>query len=141
MNFKTALSSTSELIFIYKSGKTRKTEFIEVSYYGDDYLLAKTQEDNYYCLLDLDGDKIENDYKVVYRFFNGVHDHIGLLTPIVLAQLAEVLYAKTGGNLIAACGSDKAIHIIEVNRRELIEDQAAFLLSFLVDLLDKAGYV
>jgi hypothetical protein len=72
MNFKTALSSTSELIFIYKSGKTRKTEFIEVSYYGDDYLLAKTQGDIYYCLLDLDGDRIEIDYKIVHRFFNGL---------------------------------------------------------------------
>lgn len=72
MNFKTALSSTSELIFIYKCGKTRKTEFIEVSYYGDDYLLAKTQGDIYYTLLDLEGDKLEKDYKIVYRFFNGL---------------------------------------------------------------------
>lgn len=72
MNFKTALSSTGELIFIYKCGKTRKTEFIEVSYYGDDYLLAKTQRDVYYTLLDLEGDKLEKDYKIVYRFFNGL---------------------------------------------------------------------
>lgn len=72
MNFKTALSSTSELIFIYKCGKTRKTEFTEVCYYGDDYLLAKTQGDIYYSLLDLDGDRIQNDYKIVYRFFNGL---------------------------------------------------------------------
>ena len=63
---------------------------------------------------------------------------IGLLPPIILPELAEVLYAQTGSYLVATGCRDQAVHIVEVNGRELVENQAAFLFPFFVDLFYKS---
>lgn len=72
MNFRTRQSYNNRLVFVWPNGEVRQTSFIEVSYHGDDYVLAKNSDDIFYSLLDLDGNEVNGDIKVVHRFQNGM---------------------------------------------------------------------
>lgn len=72
MNFKTRLSHNNRILFVYGSGEVRQTNFIEVSYFGDSYVIAKTADGIFSTLLDLDGNVINENLRVVHRFQNGL---------------------------------------------------------------------
>lgn len=71
MNFKTRLSYNNRILFVYDNGEIKQTAFVEVAYYGDNYILAKGAEDTFYSLLDLDGNMAAG-HNVVHRFQNGL---------------------------------------------------------------------
>ncbi len=72
MNFKTRLSYNNRVLFVYENGEVRQTPFTEVSFFGDGYILAKSETDTFFSLLDLDGNEKEGAPKVVHRFQNGL---------------------------------------------------------------------
>lgn len=72
MNFKTRLSYNNRVLFVYENGDVRQTPFTEVSYFGDNYILAKSETDTFYNILDLDGNHKDIEFKVVHRFLNGL---------------------------------------------------------------------
>lgn len=72
MNFRTRQSYNNRLMFVCPNGEVKQTSFIEVSYHGDDYVLAKDGDDIFYTVLDLNGNEVNNDLKVVHRFQNGM---------------------------------------------------------------------
>ncbi len=72
MNFRTRQSYNNRLMFVGADGEVKQTGFIEVSYHGDDYVLAKNSDDIFYSVLDLNGNEVDNDIKVVHRFQNGM---------------------------------------------------------------------
>ena len=72
MNFKTRLSYNNRVMFVYENGEVRQTPFTEVSYFGDNYILAKSETDTFYSILDLDGNVSDNGIKIVHRFQNGL---------------------------------------------------------------------
>jgi hypothetical protein len=71
MNFSTRKMQNNKMLFVYTNGQTRETEFTEVEYYGDSYVLAKEKGSLFYTLLDLNGNEGEKKVYVVYRFNNG----------------------------------------------------------------------
>lgn len=72
MNFTTQMLTNNKLLFVDKYGKTKETSFNDVSYYGDDYVLAKEEENIFYTILDIDGNIINEDLNIIYRFDNGL---------------------------------------------------------------------
>jgi hypothetical protein len=50
----------------------KQTRFVEVSYFGDNYVLAKCSDSVFYTLLDLDGNELSEEIHVVHRFQNGL---------------------------------------------------------------------
>ena len=72
MNFKTRLSYNNRVLFVYENGDVRQTPFTEVSFFGDNYILAKSETDTFYTILDLNGNVKENSPKIVHRFQNGL---------------------------------------------------------------------
>ena len=72
MNFRTRLSYNNRLLFVYKDGHVKQTRFVEVSYFGDNYVLAKCSDSIFYTLLDLDGNELSEETHVVHRFQNGL---------------------------------------------------------------------
>lgn len=72
MNFKTRLSYNNRVLFVYENGDVKQTPFTEVSFFGDNYILAKCETDTFYNILDLDGNEKENAPKIVHRFQNGL---------------------------------------------------------------------
>ncbi|MDV6170364.1 hypothetical protein R1T16_18155 [Flavobacterium sp. DG1-102-2] len=71
MNFKTRLSYNNRVIFVYKNGETKQTPFTEVSFFGDNYILAKSETNTFYTVLDLNGDQ-NDEHDIVHRFQNGL---------------------------------------------------------------------
>jgi hypothetical protein len=59
-------------MFVCPNGEVKQTSFIEVSYHGDNYVLAKNSDDIFYAVLDLDGNEVDSTVKVVHRFQNGM---------------------------------------------------------------------
>jgi hypothetical protein len=72
MNFRTRQSYNNRLVFVYPDGEVKQTEFIEVSFHGDDYVLAKNSDDIFYTILDLNGTEVKPGVNVVHRFQNGM---------------------------------------------------------------------
>lgn len=72
MNFKTRLSYNNRISFVYRNGEVNQTPFTEVIFSGDDYILAKSDSDIFYSVLDLDGNLTKDDLKVIHRFQNGL---------------------------------------------------------------------
>lgn len=72
MNFSTKTLQNNKLLFTYKNGQTRETDFTEVQYYGDSYVLARVKGSVFYTLLDLNGNEAEKKILVVHRFSNGM---------------------------------------------------------------------
>lgn len=72
MNFKTRLSHNNRILFVYGNGEVKQTNFIEVTYFGDSYVIAKTADGIFSTLLDLDGNLINENLRVVHRFQNGL---------------------------------------------------------------------
>jgi hypothetical protein len=72
MNFKTRLSYNNRVLFVYSNGEVKQTPFTEVSFFGDNYILAKSETDTFYSILDLDGNEKDDKLKVVHRFLNGL---------------------------------------------------------------------
>ena len=71
MNFTTKLSYDGKQAFLYDNGKKMKTSYAEISYHGDDYVLAKKKATAFYSVLDLNGNERETDKKILHRFENG----------------------------------------------------------------------
>ncbi len=71
MNFTTKMSSDNRLLLVDEFGKTKETLFNDVSYFGDNYVLAKENENIFYTVLDLNGNVVEN-LNVIHRFDNGL---------------------------------------------------------------------
>ena len=72
MNFRTRQSYNNRLVFVYPNGEVKQTGFIEVSFHGDDYVLAKNSDDIFYTILDLNGTEVKPGVNVVHRFQNGM---------------------------------------------------------------------
>jgi hypothetical protein len=72
MNFKTRQSYNNRLLFVYENGEVKPTKFVEVAFYGDNYILAKSSDNLFYTLLDLDGNETGELVYVVHRFQNGL---------------------------------------------------------------------
>lgn len=73
MKFRTRMSYNNRLLFVYdEMGNVRQTKFVEVSYHGDNYVLAKTAESPFYTVLDVEGNEIQDDINVVHRFNSGL---------------------------------------------------------------------
>lgn len=72
MNFKTRLSYNNKISFLYDNGEVKHTNYTEISFYGDSYILAKTSDAVFYTLLDLNGNLIDNSLHIVHRFQNGL---------------------------------------------------------------------
>lgn len=72
MNFSTKKIQNNKLLFVYRNGQAKETDFTEVEYYGDSYVLARTKDSVFYTLLDLYGNKARKDAFVVHRFDNGM---------------------------------------------------------------------
>lgn len=71
MNFKTKRSADNRLLFTDKYDRTFETEFVNVTYNNDSYVLAKKDNSPFYTLLDLDGREIDSKLNIIYRFSNG----------------------------------------------------------------------
>lgn len=71
MNFSTRKIQKNKMLFVYSNGQTRETEFTEVEYHGDNYVLAREKGSMFYTLLDLNGNEGEKKVYVVHRFKNG----------------------------------------------------------------------
>lgn len=71
MKFQASRSEYGFYCFHYLDGTTRETNFTHISYYEDDYVLAKRSFSNYFFLLDLEGNQIRPNLVVVFRFDNG----------------------------------------------------------------------
>lgn len=72
MNFRTRQSYNNRLLFVYGNGEVKQTGYIEVSYHGDNYVLAKNADDIFYTVLDLDGNETGKELNVIHRFQNGM---------------------------------------------------------------------
>lgn len=71
MNFKVSKSEDYFFTFHYLDGKNIETNFNQLVYNGDNYVLAKNNFSNYFTLLDLNGESIHQEINVVNRFENG----------------------------------------------------------------------
>lgn len=71
MNFKATRSESEFYCFHYLDGTSVQTNYSHISYYGDNYILAKRKFSNYFSLLDLEGNHIRPNLIVVFRFENG----------------------------------------------------------------------
>ncbi len=72
MNFTTQMSSNNRLLLVDKLGETKETLFNDVSYFGDNYVLAKENENIFYTVLDLNGNIVDENLNAVHRFDNGL---------------------------------------------------------------------
>lgn len=73
MKFRTRMSYNNRLLFVYDDmGNVRQTKFVDVSYHGDNYVLAKTADSPFYTLLDLEGNERGEEVYVIHRFQNGL---------------------------------------------------------------------
>ena len=72
---------------------------------------------------------------------DGIHHDLRLFVPIVTHQLAEILKAQTHGNLVASRGGDKVVQPLEINCRQLVNDDRRLQHPFLVDELHNAGVI
>ena len=70
-----------------------------------------------------------------------VLDDLRLLVPVIPRQLAEVLEAETDGHLVASGGSDQVVDAPEIDGRQLVDDDGALELPFLVHELHDTGIV
>ena len=61
-----------------------------------------------------------------------VLDDLRLLVPVIPRQLAEVLESETDGHLVAPGGGDQVVNATEVDGGQLVDDDGAFELPFLV---------
>lgn len=71
MNFKAQKSENNFFTFILSNGDKIETNFNEIAYNGDDYVLAKNDFSNYYSLLNLDGEIIFPELNFLFRFQDG----------------------------------------------------------------------
>ena len=71
MNFSTRKMQNNKMLFVYSNGQTRETEFTEVEYHGDSYVLAREKGSVFYTMLDLNGNEGEKKVYVIHRFKNG----------------------------------------------------------------------
>ncbi|AXG74397.1 hypothetical protein DVK85_09190 [Flavobacterium arcticum] len=76
MNFTTQTSYNNKLLLVDKLGKTKETLFNNISHFGDNYVLAKEDENIFYTLLDLNGnivnESLDEKLNVIHRFDNGL---------------------------------------------------------------------
>jgi len=72
MNFKTRLSYDNRIMFVYENGDIRHTPFTEINFFGDNYILAKSELDTFYTVLDLNGNEYDKQLKIIHRFQNGL---------------------------------------------------------------------
>lgn len=68
------------------------------------------------------------------------HD-LRLFFTVIAVQLAKILKAETDRYLVASGGSDEVVQSTEIDGRQLVNDDSALKLSFLVDEFDDAGIV
>ncbi|WP_297334477.1 hypothetical protein, partial [Flavobacterium sp.] len=72
MNFKTNKSANNRIVFVDKYDRSIETNFVDVSYNQDNYVLAKRDNSPFYAVLDLDGRETDGNLNVVHRFENGL---------------------------------------------------------------------
>jgi hypothetical protein len=72
MNFKTKKSAGNGMVFVDKYDRSVETNFSDVSYNYDNYVLAKRNNSAFYAVLDLDGRETDEKINVVHRFENGL---------------------------------------------------------------------
>lgn len=72
MNFKTKKSADNRMVFVDKYDRSIETNFVDVSYNQDNYVLAKRDNSPFYAVLDLDGREADEELNVVHRFENGL---------------------------------------------------------------------
>lgn len=72
---------------------------------------------------------------------NGVHHDFGFLVPIVTHQLTEILKAQAYRNFVASCRCNKIIQTLEIDGRQLVNDNRGLEHPFLVDELYDAGII
>lgn len=72
MNFTTKKMHNNKMLFVYENGQAKETDFTEVKYFGDNYILAKETGSVFYTMLDLNGNETEKKMLVVHRFTNGM---------------------------------------------------------------------
>ncbi|MGV3459129.1 MAG: hypothetical protein ACO1N9_01615 [Flavobacterium sp.] len=72
MNFSTKKLQNNKMLFVYQNGQARETDFTEVEYRGDNYVLAREKGSVFYTMLDLNGNEGEKKTLVVHRFHNGM---------------------------------------------------------------------
>ena len=70
-----------------------------------------------------------------------VLDDLRLLVPVVAGKLREVLEAETDGHLVASGGGDEIVDTTEIDGRQLVDDDGALELPFLVHKLHDTGIV
>lgn len=63
---------------------------------------------------------------------DGVHHYFGLFVPVVAHQLAEILKAQKHGDLVAAGGGDQVVQTLEIDGRQLVDDNRGFEFAFLL---------
>ena len=74
---------------------------------------------------------------IAYRIL----DDLRLFFTVIAVQLAKILKAETDRHLVASGGSDEVVQSTEIDGRQLVYDDSALKLSFLVDKFDDAGIV
>ncbi len=72
---------------------------------------------------------------------HGVHHHGSLLVAVVALELGEVLKSEQRGDLVRACRGNEVVQPLEIDRRQLVDDDGRFELSFLVDEFHDAAIV
>lgn len=68
-------------------------------------------------------------------------DDFRLFFTVIAVQLAEILKAETDRHLVASGGSDEVVQSTKIDGRQLVYDDSALELPFLVDEFDDAGIV
>ena len=68
-------------------------------------------------------------------------DDLRLFFTVIAVQLAKILKAETDRYLVASGGSDEVVQSTEIDGRQLVNDDSALKLSFLVNEFDDAGIV
>ncbi|QYJ68019.1 hypothetical protein [Flavobacterium litorale] len=72
MNFTVQLSDNNTILLTDKNGNTKETLYNSISHFGDNYSLAKKDGTAFYVVLDLEGNLVNEEIKVIHRFDNGL---------------------------------------------------------------------
>lgn len=71
MNFRTTQSADNKIILVDRFGNKEETLYNNISYYGDNYVIAKQNDSIFYTILNLDGEVILQELNIIHRFNNG----------------------------------------------------------------------